>query len=655
MLRLTALQLTNFGPFKGEQRLEFLTDDGVTVVYGENMRGKTTLLNAIRFAFFGKIIGRGRRASSLHLVSNWESTEEGEYGFEVGLEMTYEGHSYRLIRSWRPRTGAVPTCDEDYVGNHYLERDGHIMGPQPAEEELRRILPEQIARFFLFDGELLQEYEDLLHADSDMGPKISGAIERILGIPVLTSARDSLKAAQDRAEQRQALAAQGDQKTREFGNQLASLHAEREVYVADLARHEEELEVLRAEKAAVEEEMRKRERTASLLDKRDRLEKDVMGLRDRALTQRSNLSASMSTAWAVLVTTPMAKASEKLKARETELQTVVMRTHVLKSLAGASHADCPTCLQPISDEAKARVREELERAGGAAGADEEQELSDVRRRLDAIKRHLAAANPDALRLQWDALEQINRDIYEKSNEIDELTRQLTEGKDDDVRRLRGAYETVIREIKVLEDGVEATKTKMIENSVFRDNIQRRLDRLAGGSLDAEGRRVKLAGDLYALFDEGVTVFREQLRLRVETDATRHFRALTTEPEYKSLRINDSYGLTIIHENGSEIPIRSAGAEHVVALSLVGALQNNAPLRGPIIIDSPFGRLDGAHRAKIVEALPDMARQVILLVYEDELPPARARAALKGRLKAEWNLKRQSARHTNLSPRDGDTA
>ena len=37
--------------------------------------------------------------------------------------------------------------------------------------------------------------------------------------------------------------------------------------------------------------------------------------------------------------------------------------------------------------------------------------------------------------------------------------------------------------------------------------------------------------------------------------------------------------------------RSAEAEHVVALALMGALQNNSPLRGLIVVDSPFGRLD----------------------------------------------------------------
>ena len=153
----------------------------------------------------------------------------------------------------------------------------------------------------------------------------------------------------------------------------------------------------------------------------------------------------------------------------------------------------------------------------------------------------------------------------------------------------------------------------------------------------------------------MTEYRDELRNRVQNDATRHFLSLTTEPDYKALRISDNYELTIVHKDGKDVPVRSAGAEHIVALSLVGALQNNAPLRGPIIIDSPFGRLDKGHRTRTLRALPDMASQVLLLAYEEELPPARARDILKGQLKAEWMLKRVSARHTELEPRSGDVS
>ena len=72
MLKLSALSLEDFGPFKGQQSIRLSPKDGVTVIYGENMRGKTSLLNAIRFAFFGKVLGRGAKVLSLHKIGNWE-------------------------------------------------------------------------------------------------------------------------------------------------------------------------------------------------------------------------------------------------------------------------------------------------------------------------------------------------------------------------------------------------------------------------------------------------------------------------------------------------------------------------------------------------------------------------------------------------------
>jgi hypothetical protein len=46
----------------------------------------------------------------------------------------------------------------------------------------------------------------------------------------------------------------------------------------------------------------------------------------------------------------------------------------------------------------------------------------------------------------------------------------------------------------------------------------------------------------------------------------------------------------------------------------------------------------------------MAKQVVLLVYEDELPPSMAREELKARLRGEWRLERRTAKHTELTAR-----
>lgn len=261
MLRIKSLSVVDFGPFKGSQTIVLSNDDGVTIVYGENMRGKTSLLNAIRFAFFGKVIGRGTKAMSLSKVGNWEQAEAGKFGFSVQLEFNVDDHQYSLTRSCSPRSGVViPTSDYDYVVDYFLEEDGNVLGPNQAEAHLKRILPEQIARFFLFDGELLQEYEDLLSSETDMGRRISEAIERILGVPVLTSSRTTMLRMKEKSERSEATAAQGDQKTREFGNQLADLHSQRTVLANDLIRLEKDLETTRSAKSSLEEAMKKKER-----------------------------------------------------------------------------------------------------------------------------------------------------------------------------------------------------------------------------------------------------------------------------------------------------------------------------------------------------------------------------------------------------------
>jgi hypothetical protein len=85
---------------------------------------------------------------------------------------------------------------------------------------------------------------------------------------------------------------------------------------------------------------------------------------------------------------------------------------------------------------------------------------------------------------------------------------------------------------------------------------------------------------------------------------------------------------------------------------MGALQTNAPLKGPIIMDSPFGRLDDIHTRQVVNALPSLAHQVTLLVYESELSPQLARDVLKGKLLGEYRMVRKTARHTALEPITG---
>lgn len=655
MLKIRSISLTDFGPFKDEQRIEFPGDDGVSIVYGENMRGKTTLLNAIRFALFGKIISRGNTQAELHQIGNWETAKEkGKYGFKVVLDFEHEGAKYQLTRECKPRFGVTtPQTDFDYQQSVFLMRDGSVLGPDECTSELARIMPEAVSRFFLFDGELLQQYEELLRNESEMGHNIKEAIERILGVPILTNGRADLGQLFQDAQKREAKAAQKNQKTQALGNQHEALLQQRDELQKETVRLKGELDTLRAGKSAKEEMLRKSEKTKSLLDERTRLQDEITSLEAQIAEKEEKKKALLTVAWRGLLASRIRATREGLEqalkeAREVHQRSVIATDVTEKIRKALDDGQCSTCGQNLSADAKARlaaiVKESLPKEERAKI---EARIQELESRIAALKQSEAASNEEVIREVQNTIGNLK---VKKATAEDRLTEIKDQTKDLDetaVRRLFSEYEKTITDMSILQEGIKKQDEalKAINDNIAK--VEAEMAKFADADLDAERARKELCDKLKNLFAEAVDLYRGRLRAKVEQDATELFLKLTTEPEYKGLKINDSYGLTILHEDSSEIPVRSAGAEHIVALSLMGALQRNAPLRGPLVMDSPFGRLDDKHTTKVVQALPSMADQVMLLVYDSELNSAQARNDLKGLLRKEYRITRKSARHSEL--------
>ena len=116
---------------------------------------------------------------------------------------------------------------------------------------------------------------------------------------------------------------------------------------------------------------------------------------------------------------------------------------------------------------------------------------------------------------------------------------------------------------------------------------------------------------------------------------------------KGLSLKKMWGKSSCEGSFPVFSFSSAGYEHIVALSLTGALHQNAHLSGPIIMDSPFGRLDPDHKKKIASALPTMSNEVILLAYTSEIDEQDARERLGSFLNHEYRLTRYSAFNTQI--------
>lgn len=208
---------------------------------------------------------------------------------------------------------------------------------------------------------------------------------------------------------------------------------------------------------------------------------------------------------------------------------------------------------------------------------------------------------------------------------------------------------MLKQIGILENGIDRQRTALAEHERRVDMLKRKLQNPASSSdlTDLEAR-AKVMRDSEAVFDFAIQKYKQELRQRVQNSATDLFLSMSTErTDYAGLRINEDYGLTIMHVDGTPEDARSAGAEHIVALALMGALQQNAPLRGPIVMDSPFGRLDDGHTSNVLGGLYRMADQVVVLVYEAEVGRERARELLGPRLIAEYELSKINSRRTEI--------
>lgn len=661
MLRLRRLEVEDFGPYKGVQEFRFPDGEGVTVVYGENRRGKTSLLNAIRFALLGQVVTRGSRPLQFHKVLNTAARAEGRSGFRASLDFTFEGHKYALTRCAELRAGATePFTHDDFKQTVFLQRDGQAVSQAEADHELARIMPPQIARFFLFDGELLSEYEELLRdrGESDVGPKIAAAIEQILGLPVLQNARTDLAALADEAAQEESRAAQRDKNAQSIGALLENLTAMHKRQREEAQRLERELEQATARKADLEETLKKSTLLASLLADRDRLEREIKDLKARRDEKKAKLQGAMQGAWRGVIARRVAPLHAALRARRDELQARVARHLTAVERARELHAaaeagKCPTCAQAVDQSAASRLAAEAAEAAAGDVAAEQRELLEVQQELETAAR-LAVADDSARVIDlFDDLEQIKIELHTRGGRLREVSDELSEHNESDYRLQRKQYDEAAGDIRILQRGLAETVAEVQKLEEQLRDARKRLDRVSGASLAGERQKRETLGALAGLFRDAIEVYRDRLRARVERDASDLFLKLTSEPEDAGLRINGQYGLTIVHRDGTDIVVRSSGAEQIVALSLMGALQKNAPLRGPLIADSLLMRVDDTHRENLVRALPSMAEQVAVLVFRAEMRPEEARRLLRERLLNEYKIERVSAKHSTLVPHEGE--
>lgn len=659
-MKINQLRIQNFGPYKGAHDLQFSTDSTrrIVLVFGDNMRGKTSLLNALRWVLYGRALDRRSQPMDLLKVLNTDAQGESDWNLSVSLTFEHEGSEYELRRfaSRRPAI-ATPRNSGDFEQGVSLRRDGTVMSSDGIEHHLNQIMPLQVSRFHLFDGELLAEYEALLIDEDEQGEKIKTAIEHVLGVPALINGRTHLRTLLKEAQSKQAKELKHSSAMKSVGEQMEKLQAEIQAHEDDLRRCRENLATTNGDIDELEKALSATEgveRDKAELDGLKQQQKRLEDEQQRCVDARLVL---MRGAWKDLLQARLRAHIDALEEAKAQHEGTIEKKGALRERLGQladllKRNSCPVCRHEISPgerDAFGAQRGEIEGELDAIGT-QIAEVARINAELSKFSRLRATGATEAIEASDRQLANIAVQMTKVESEIDRIEERIAGFDTADIAAKRTRWRRLLELRGKLSGDIAAKETEQKKKQRELDALSRMAAEKSDDRSKRSTREVETYQALEAVFSTSIDKLREQLRSEVQREATAVFRELTTEKSYTGLRINKNYGLTIVDANGRDVNVRSAGAEQVVALALIAALNRTARKPAPVIMDTPLGRLDPKHRKNILSFVSNMADQIVLLVHEGEIDPKRDLGELRERVSREYEIERISSARSALQRR-----
>lgn len=618
------LRLENFGIYNGSHEINLCPDSRerpIVLFGGLNGGGKTTLLDAIQIALFGKLSrcsSRGTLAYEEFLRRCISNTAAAGSGASVALEIrqTFDAqvHNFVITRNWVPTgKGVTETL--------LVQRD-NVIDPDLADnwlEHVDQFVPVGLAELFFFDGEQIARLAEANNA----AQMLETAINTLLGIDIV-----------DRLEKDLVVYERDIAKIRKDSAHVEEI-ASRE---AALKAHKEELRTLTFDKGLLQTDVDQAQKKAETTEFNFRRQggdvftrrKQLTAERDSIRTQAGKIEQEMREMAAgpaplILVESQL----ERIRAQAVREETAENQSLFLAELEKRDRT----------------IAGLLKRGGFPDTARERLEtlFSEDRKRrtydtqvkrflnLDKSERQnfarLQAGLFDHLRKRSANLGKELEDLNRKAQLIDETLARVPD--EAAIAQISDQFVAAQKELlaKQVELGVlneritQCARQIEEEEKTISDLLEKNVN--AAAVQDDVSRKIKFALRVRETMRE--------FRMRVLKRKIRQIEGLILESFQQLLRKKEligaiqidpsSYRMTLVRSNGQELHTDrlSAGERQLLAVSTLWGLARASGRPLPTVIDTPLGRLDSRHRANLVESyFPYASHQVIILSTDEEI-------------------------------------
>lgn len=187
-MRISKIEFENFRNFKGHGEIKCSTDGKVTIIYGKNGDGKTTLHQLFQWVFYGAVHFNKTTSDTLYNLS-FESEQAYNSTFQVmgRIDFDHMNEKYSITRTitYRKELDSSSIINEELELNH-LDLDDNWKRIDRPQETIEKLLPSGLSEYFFFDGENM--IADLRVKGRDSAKNLRKALYSIFDLDILESA-----------------------------------------------------------------------------------------------------------------------------------------------------------------------------------------------------------------------------------------------------------------------------------------------------------------------------------------------------------------------------------------------------------------------------------------------------------------------------------
>ena len=618
-MKISKIEFENFRNFRDPGEIKCSTDGKVTIIYGKNGDGKTTLHQLFQWVFYGQVHFNKTTTDRLYNLQ-YESECSLGHTLQVKscIDLEHAGVQYSLRRIYTYKKGLRDSekIAED-VSLLHMDADYNWRRIENPKETIEKLLPSGLSDYFFFDGESM--IADLRVKGRDSASKLRKALYSMFDLDVLESAiahigRTDLKT----TVLGKLYLSKG---TISSGSQISAVKTNIEGAQAKLEKFEKDLSEAQKKKEELQNIVCKvSEQIGGHKSKADyeRQRKQLRDQRDAFLKASTDAQSHFGDAIIdmfprLLISKAVLDAKKKihLNIEQNKLPEGVSKK-LINYLLSDSTTEC-VCGHSLGAEEKKHIKAYLDMLPPRSFTSLYQDFTktannwgrgyDKARIEDYImtvlkNTELAAQNDNQIR------------------ELDE-----NEKKSPDIEDLIVARQQAEQEILELETRVVNIETEIKKFEIYRNKQMKDFDNLTRGNAASEKviAKISIMEQVTAYFrkrlDDESMAYSKKLQDNIQElidNMLTSKRYVTVSPEF-AVRVTDSFN----DESKSE------GQFAVLSFAYIGGIlkmlqsdKNLSEKEYPLVLDGPFSKLDPDQRQNVVDMIPKFAPQVILFSKDD---------------------------------------